>query len=74
MEQSGSKRALGAALVMSAVVMLALAALFWTRVIRVAPDARPFLGGALALAGLVDLGVGVKLLQSANAGDDTPSS
>lgn len=65
MERNGSKQILGIALVASAAVMLVLALLFWNGVIGIAAEARPLLSGALALAGLVDLGVGVKFLQSA---------
>ncbi len=65
MERNGSKQILGIALVASAMVMLVLAVLFWTGVIGVPAESRLLLCGALALAGLVDLGVGVRFLQSA---------
>ena len=69
MEHSArSRRVLGIALVASSVVMLVLALLAWTGVMGVAADARPVLAGALGLAGMVDLGIGVKFLQS-NSGE-----
>jgi hypothetical protein len=64
MERAGAKRVLGIALIASAGVMLVLATLFWTGVIDLAPGARPVLCAALVLAALVDLGVGVKFMQS----------
>jgi hypothetical protein len=65
MDRSGPKQMLGIALIASAMVMLVLAVLFWTGVIGIAAESRLWLCGALTLAGLVDLGVGVRFLQSA---------
>jgi hypothetical protein len=56
---------LGAALLGTGVIMLVLSVVFWTGVIGIAPESRPILGTALLLAGLVDVGIGVKFLQAA---------
>ena len=47
--------------------MLVLSVLFWTGVIAIARESRSIIGIALLLAGLIDLGLGVKFLQSAGS-------
>jgi len=58
---------LGVALVGTGAIMIVLSVVFWAGVIGVAPESRPILGTALLLAGLVDLGIGVKFMQSAGS-------
>jgi hypothetical protein len=58
----------GRLLVLSAVVMFALAILFWNQtfdVLAVSEDARPFIAGALFAAGLLDLGIGIVMMRRA---------
>ncbi len=65
MDRAGTKRVLGVALLGTGAAMLVLSVLFWTGVIAIASESRPIIGVALLLAGLIDLGLGVKFLQSA---------
>jgi hypothetical protein len=64
-DRAGSKRTLGVALLGTGAIMLVLSAVFWTGVIAIAPESRPILGAALLVAGLIDVAIGVKFLQSA---------
>jgi len=67
MEPHGTKRVIGMVLMASGAAMLVLAGLFWGGVIAIAQDMRPYLSGVLGVVGLVDIGMGVKFLQSAGA-------
>jgi hypothetical protein len=58
---------LGVALVGTGAIMIVLSIVFWTGLVGVAPESRPILGTALLLAGLVDVGIGVKFMQSAGS-------
>jgi len=64
-DRAGSRRTLGVALLGTGAIMLVLSVLFWTGVIGIAPESRSIIGTALLLAGLLDIGIGVKFLQSA---------
>jgi hypothetical protein len=58
----------GRILVLSAVVMFALAMLFWNQTFAffaLSEDARPFVAGALVAAGLLDLGLGIVMMRRA---------
>ena len=64
-QAQGSKRILGVALLLSAVVMGVLAVLFWTGVMYVTAEARPLVAGALVAAAVIDFGVGIAFLRAA---------
>ena len=64
MNQPGSKRIVGVALLVSSAVLLVLAAIFWFSVVDVGPDIRPIVSAALFVAALADAAIGARLLQS----------
>ena len=56
----------GRLLVASAVVLFALASLVWTgtlAILQLQPDASHLVGGALFVAGLLDLGLGIVMMR-----------
>jgi hypothetical protein len=56
----------GRLLVASAVVMFALASLIWTgslAFLQLQPDSSHLVGGALCVAGLLDLGLGIVMMR-----------
>jgi hypothetical protein len=57
----------GRLLVVSAIVMFGLSVAFWNDLLPVGlgADARPVLAGALAVAGLLDLGMAIFLMRKA---------
>jgi hypothetical protein len=57
----------GRLLVLSAIVMFALAVAFWNDLlpVGVGADARPILAGALVAAGLLDLGLAIVMRRKA---------
>jgi hypothetical protein len=60
--------AVGRILVGSAIVMFALSLLVWSDALPflgLTPDARPLIGGALLLAGLLDLGMAIVMMRRA---------
>jgi len=64
MNQPGSKRIVGVALLVSSAVLLVLAAIFWFSVVDVGPEVRPIVSAALFVAALADAAIGARLLQS----------
>jgi preprotein translocase subunit Sec61beta len=64
MNQPGSKRIVGIALLVSSAVLLVLAAIFWFSVVDVGPDIRPIVSAALFVGALADAAIGARLLQS----------
>jgi len=64
MNQPGSKRIVGIALLVSSAVLLVLAAIFWFSVVDVGPEVRPIVSAALFVAALADAAIGARLLQS----------
>jgi len=64
MNQPGSKRIVGFALLVSSAVLLVLAAIFWFSVVDVGPEVRPIVSAALFVAALADAAIGARLLQS----------
>jgi hypothetical protein len=60
---AGRFRRLGRMLILTAVIVFALAIAFWNGLGSLEPDARPLIAGALTLAGLLDLGIGIVMLR-----------
>jgi len=65
MNQPGSKRIVGVALLASSAVLLVLAAIFWLSVVDVGPDVRPVVSAALFVAAVADAAIGAMFLRSA---------
>jgi hypothetical protein len=62
--RANSRRIVGIALLVSAAILVVLAALLLTRTLPIAGDGHLVVGSALALAGAVDALVGVRFLGS----------
>jgi hypothetical protein len=67
MEQAGSKRIVGLALLGSAVVMIVLAAFIWSGLLPVTGDSRTYVVAALLVAAMVDLAVGTRFVTAAGS-------
>jgi hypothetical protein len=63
---AGARRGIGIALVASGVVLVILAVLFWTRFLPVNEESRAILAGAVFLAAITDLVIGVRFLGSSD--------
>jgi len=64
--RSDQSRIIGRALVASGALMFLLGAAFWNGVLHVEEAVRPPLTLALAVVGVVDLGIGIFFLRRAN--------
>jgi hypothetical protein len=56
-------RLIGRLLMVSAVVILAMAIAIWNGFVDLDPDVRPVIAGALTFAGLLDIGLGIVMLR-----------
>jgi hypothetical protein len=66
MNRQGSGRVVGLALLASALVLLLVAILIWVGAFGVPQESRAIIGGALLLAAVVDLFVGLRFFQQAS--------
>jgi hypothetical protein len=64
MNRPGSRRIVGVTLLGSAVAMLVLAVLVWGGLLGLAAAGRQIVAGALFVAALIDMRVGLRFIQS----------